>query len=231
MPDTKLSWPHLREHIRKYIWIYVIGVAACLVLTSLLWTTTRPRIPDDQSVIVYLMDQWSNPAPLDGVARDMLARGQAYDETLQQVEFQSLQYIPDDYTSSILLMTRMSVSEGDAYLASAGGMEALVNAEAFMPLDGYVAEGWLSDFNLEPYYATYENEENPDERVTTLAGLRLDGVNALFDLGAFNNEGAILCLSAGGTNPETTLKTLEIMLEDLTEGKADAATDGTEPAA
>ena len=58
-----------------------------------------------------------------------------------------------------------------------------------------------------------------------------DGVDALMDMKAFNNRGAYLCLAAGGTNPETTMKVLEIMIDDLTEDTAHAAAESTEPAA
>ena len=30
MPDTKFSLPALREHLRKYLWVYLIGIALCL---------------------------------------------------------------------------------------------------------------------------------------------------------------------------------------------------------
>lgn len=231
MPDTKITWSSLREHLRKYVWVYVVGIAVCLAITSLLWTTTAPRIPDDQSVIIYLMDTASNVDPLDDVARDMLARGQADDETLRLVEFQSLQYQADDYVSSMLLLTRMSVSEGDAYLASQAGIDALTNAQALMPLDDAVAAGWLSQYGLAPYYVPVRDEEGEETGETYLAALRLDTVDALMERSAFNNEGAFLCLSAASTNPDTVMRTLDIMLEDLTKGDAHAAAEGTEPAA
>lgn len=28
MPDTRLTWPRFREHLRKYGWIYLVGIAA-----------------------------------------------------------------------------------------------------------------------------------------------------------------------------------------------------------
>ena len=36
MPDTKFSWRALREHLRKYFWIYLIGIAVCMLGTNLL---------------------------------------------------------------------------------------------------------------------------------------------------------------------------------------------------
>ena len=52
MPDTKFSWRGLREHLRKYFWIYLLGVALCLVGTNLLWTMTRPQFSNEEVVTV-----------------------------------------------------------------------------------------------------------------------------------------------------------------------------------
>lgn len=229
MPDTKFSLPALREHLRKYLWVYLIGIAICLVGTNLLWTTTAPRPTNEENVIVFLADSYSNPAPLEGIAKDMLAETQSFDDTLKLVEFQSLQYNEGDYTSSMVLLTRLAVGEGDAFLASQAVMDALVQSEALVPLDEYVAAGWLGEYGLEPYYATWSDEES-GESYDLLAGLRLDKVEALYNMGAFYNEGAYLCVTANGGNVETTMKALETMMKDLMEGDY-AATEDTEPAA
>ena len=230
MPDTKFSWRGLREHIRKFFWIYILGIVICLVGTNLLWTTTRPRVSIEHSVTVFLADGYSDPTPLADIARDMLERTQAFDDTLEQVEFQSMMYNENDYTSSMLLVTRLSVGEGDAFLANQAAMDALASSEALEPLDDHVAGGWLAEYGLEPYYATVENPDT-GESTSFLAGLRLDSVDALAQMGAFNNEGAFLCVTNNGGNQETTMKALEYMLEDLTTEADDAATEATEPAA
>lgn len=229
MPDTKFSWSALREHLRRYLWVYVVGVVICLFGTSMLWTMTRPRPTNDQTVTVYLMDAYANPSPLDDVAADMLARTQPFDEELQVVEFQNLMYTEEDYTSSMVLLTRLAVGEGDAFLTNQAGMDALVNSQVLEPLDDYVAAGWLGDFGLEPYYVTYVDEDAGTSD-TYLAGLRLDSVSRLSEIGAFINEGAYLCVAANGGNVETTMKAIEFMLQDLTEGGY-AATEAPEPAA
>ena len=229
MPDTKFSWRRLREHIRRFFWVYAVGIAVCLVGTNLLWTTTRPRIANEHNVIVMMADAYSTDEPLRDIAADVLARTQAFDETLQEVAFQPLMYTEGDYSSSMLLVTRLSVGECDAFLASQAAMDALVGSGVLEPLDEAVASGWLGEYGLEPYYVTQEDEET-GESATFLAGLRLDGVRALNQLGAFNNEGAYLCVTTNGGNVETTMKALEFVLEDLKEAEH-AETDAAEPAA
>ena len=114
MPDTSFSWRGLREHLRRYLWIYLLGVALCLVGTGLLWTTTAPRLDYDEVITVFLADTYSNGELLNDVAADMLADAQAVDPAVKQVSFDSLLYDENEYTSGMLLVTRLAVGEGVA---------------------------------------------------------------------------------------------------------------------
>ena len=216
MPDTRLTWSRFREHLRKYGWIYLVGIAVCLVCTNLLWTTTAPRVPDDQAVVIFLADGYSNPKPLADVAEAILKRSQEYDNTLEEVEFQSLMYADPsvDYTGPMVLMARLSTGEGDAFLASQVVMDSLVNSEVLLHLDEPVKSGWMADYGLEPYYVTVTDEET-GEQDTYLAGLKIDKLAALSKAQAFNNEGAYLAVTSNGTNQETTLRALEVMVDEL----------------
>ena len=222
MPDNRLTLANLREHFRKNIAIYIAGIAVMLVLASQLWTATTPRSPTEQTVVIYLASSYFDADALSPIADDVLERTQAFDDTLRRVEFQGLQFADseDDYTSNILLMTRLSVHEGDVFLASAAAMDALVNAGGAMPLDSFLEAGWLSEYGLEPYTVTEEDEETGARR-TYVAGLRLDSVDALSELGAFNNRGAFLVLSETSDNPETARKAVEFLLDDLTRDTAE----------
>ena len=30
MPESKFTWPRLKEHLRKFFWIYLIGIVVCV---------------------------------------------------------------------------------------------------------------------------------------------------------------------------------------------------------
>ena len=216
MPETKLTIRAFLEHLRKYGAVYLIGIAACLFGTELLWTVTSPAVPAEQSVIIYLAGSYSNPEALEGIAEEMLTRGKKFDPKLKTVEFQSIPYYePDmDYSGPMVLMAKLSVGEGDAFLASKTVMDQLVAGGALLPLDGPVEEGWMNDCPLEPYYADYTDEET-GEKFTFLAGLKIDTLEALSEMGAFYNEGSTLAVAANGTNRDTTLYCLEILVHSL----------------
>ena len=225
MPDTRFSWRSLREPLRKYIWLYLLGIALGLMGAELLWTMTRPQIPNQARVNIYLAADYSNAEPLEALAPDILARVQADDPAIRQVAVESVLYNDQMYTSNMLLVTRLAVGECDAFLASPQAMEALVASDALTPLDDALAAGWMAEYGLEPYVVTTEDEES-GESSTWTAGLRLDNVNALAQMGAFDNRGAFLCVTGSGGNEAAAMKALEYLVGDLTE----ASHAGTESA-
>ena len=83
MPDTKFSLPALAEHIRKYLWVYLIGVALCLVGTGLLWTTTAPHPSIEETVVVALADSLTEACVLPDTA-EVLSAAEVPDEALLQ---------------------------------------------------------------------------------------------------------------------------------------------------
>ena len=218
MPLTGMTGARLREHLRKYIPYYLIGIVLMLVGTNLLYTTTAPRVPYEQQVLVYLADSVSYVEPMEPLAERALEYGQTVDDTLRSVEFQSMMFIDpeQDYTGSVVLTARLSLGEVDAVIACAKCAEAMAKMGAFLPLDDIAAGGWMADLGLEPWYWT--DEETGE---TALAGFCLDSVTELARMGAMNNEGAVLMVTGNGTNQETTLKVLEYIVGELKAAAAD----------
>jgi len=218
MPITKFSWPALKKHVRKFIWLYIALIIISCFLSNLLWTMTRPRVPAEKQVLIYLADAISYPEALDDIAGEMLAEGQIFDETLSEVAFESLMFAnPEmDYTSAMVLMSRLSTGEADAFIASEDAMVTIASMEAALDLTEYIEAGWLAEYNLEPVPVTIPNEET-GESISLIAALSLNNVDALSARGAIKNENAYLLITPNSTNIETTMKTLEIMIEKLME--------------
>lgn len=219
MPDTKLTWFNIKEHFRKFIWVYAVVIVAALVAGDFLWTTTTPQVPEEQRVLIYLANPWSNVAPLAPIAESALNEVKQADDTLEEVAFETLMYSDQDYTGTMLLMTRLAVGEGDAFFAGQAAMDALMKSGVCMPLEEYYESGWLKDSGLEPYYGEVIDEET-GESASHLAGFRLDSLTALRDLEAFDNQGAYLVVMSNGTNIDTTMKVLETIVRDLKEASA-----------
>lgn len=208
MPATGFS----REHFRKNALAYIAAVAAALVLTELLWTATAPRLPEGSRVLFYLAAPWSDAAPLNALSGDLLAAARERFPELQSVSFESLRFPDDldDYTGQILLMTRLSSGEGDAFLASRSAMSVLCQYGACLPLDDYWAAGWLADSGLTPCYSA-----PPEGGGRRLTGLELDGLTALKEMGVFMDDGICLAVIDNGQDPAPTLHVIERLVDAL----------------
>ena len=229
MPHTGLTWARLKEHIRKFTPIYIVGIIISLVLSSVLYTSTTPQVPDEYETLVYLVAGYSNTEKLEAMAPEVLLECQELDPELQSVEYQSMLFDDpeQDYNSMYVLLARMSVGDGDVYIADHNATQQLFGYEMGMPLDEYIADGWLSEYNLEPYYFTYEETGE-----TFVAGLKLDNFKPLVKLGIMNNQNATLIIAANGTNPENALDVIQSTFDRLTEeANNGSAAESTESAA
>lgn len=216
MPHFGLSWFRLKEHFRKFIAVYIAGMVICGIMSNIFFTATEPKTPIEQEVLIYLADSYTVSGNLDGVAAEMLAYGQQTDPTLLEIDFEDLQYSDpnEDYYSSMILMTRLALNEGDAFLANKFCAEQMMMQDYYLPLDDYLANGWLEGLDLEPVeYTSLETGE------THIAGLRLDNVTALADpLGAYSPGEAVLIITPVSTNLETSMNVIEHMLINMLEG-------------
>lgn len=229
MPLKGLSGKRIREHLRKYSPVYIIGVVIMLLLSDILYTSTRPQTPDDQEVLVYLVDTYCQAEILDDLCADALAYGAETDDRLLSVQAQTISYNEEDYTSAMVLVARMSVGDGDAYITNATALASMAANGVCLPLDEWVEAGWLEDLGVEPYYYT-ETDDSTGEETTYIAALKLTGVSKLWEDGIVLSNEMYLVIAANGTNVGTTKDVVEYMLESIAEGTyAPAASE--EPAA
>lgn len=221
MPDTKLNMQNIRDHLRKFGVVYVVLIVVAAVLTSLLWTMTAPVIPDDERILIYLADEYSNVEPLEPYREKLLARAQAVDPNIRDVTFESLRYTDpeEDYTGVMVLMTRLAAGEGDLFLAGTDAMAALVQSGVCMDLEPLWQGGWLK--SLEPYYADY-TDTTTGKTTHLLAGVKLDPLNALLELRAFQNAGACLALPVNSPNIEAASAVAEELASLMKEANPDA---------
>lgn len=227
MPHFGLSWFRIKEHFRKFFGIYIAGFIVCGMLSNILYTSTAPKTPIEQEVLIYVADSYTSTSQLDHVAEEMLAYGQTKDETLLEIDFEDMQFSDpeQDYYSSMVLVTRLALCEGDAFIASSFCTDSLLKHEVYLPLDEYLANGWLEGLDLEPL--TYTSETTGE---TCIAGIKLDNVTALAELGAISNNGTALMIMYNSTNLETTLDVIDHMLRGMMEGNY-AHAESMQPAA
>lgn len=209
MPDTKLTWKGLLEHLRKYLWFYILGSVLTVVLSDLLYAMVSPRTPQEKVVRFYVVDEYTEFGAFDPFAEQILTNFQEEGQDIIEVAFDSINYadMESDYQSSMLLTLRMAGGDGDIYLCNRKGYEYICGAEVAMALDSYLADGWLSDMELTT--AAYDDEENG---VSYTAAIVLDDGAKLWNMG-FYSDTLYISLAANSTNPETSMMAIEDFLE------------------
>lgn len=214
MPDTRLTLENLRAHLRRYGLVYIVAVAAALILSNLLWTVTAPRVAENRRIVILLADAWTDDQPLRPLTEALLSAAQSVDPDMETVEFESLIFSdPEaDYTGPMVLMTRLATGEGDIFLAGPGAMATLVQAGACLDLREIRAAGHLT--GLEPCIV---DSTDPETGAVTrqVAGLHLDTLRALEDMGVMEAAGACLALSANSPKTEAAVAVAQALIDAL----------------
>lgn len=216
MPLTGLTFARLKENIRKYAVVYIAGIIVCLLLSDIVYTSTRPMVPAEREVMTYVVDYLPNVDPLADLAAQTLAELQPQDETLESVVFYNLMFNDpeQDYNSAMLLMTRMAAADCDIYIASNVGLQYLINSGICLPLEEYLESGWMEGLDLHPITCI-----DPETETSFIGALSLDKVEALDELGVMTSiEGSGLVIAANGTNQASSMKAAETMIRTLMEG-------------
>ncbi|MCQ2438041.1 MAG: hypothetical protein MJ099_06565 [Clostridia bacterium] len=206
MPLKGMTLARLKEHLRKTAVIYIAGIILMCLLGNIIFISTRPQTPYDREVLIYVTDPLAFTFDLEPLNESLLEAGKAADDRLSVVRFEQINYgdPESDYTAYILLMTRMSLGEGDIWLLNGEAAEYLMKTDIFLPLDEV-----LADTGLEPYYYTNEAGE------THFAGLCLDTLPVLDDLCGLQSRGGVLAIYGQTDNLDATLAAARALIEEL----------------
>lgn len=198
MPDTKFSLPRLREHLRKWWIFYVVGLALICFLNNLVFTMTRPQVPEENTVRIMLLNVYAEQEATEARADELLSELQAQERPVELVQFESLLGTGDQY-SDMVVVVKLASGYSDLFITDDAGFESLSIKGACLPLDDVVSAD-------DSRAIRYTDEETGE---TYIAGIRVK----LADPDLFHCEEAILIVSAGGTNPEDSLAAMDLLID------------------
>jgi len=121
----------------------------------------------------------------------------------------------------MVLATRLSTCEADALICNESALANLQGSEAALDLQPYLDAGWLEGLDVEPHtLEIYDFELDgtiKDVLGSYTGAIKLDNVDGLYKNGVMDNTGAYLVITNNGTNIETTLETIDVMMRALME--------------
>lgn len=128
MPETKITWQRLRDHFRRRWIAYLAGAIALVFLNNLVYTVTRPRVSEDETLKLMLLN-----TDLDLPEADLQAA--AAHLGFKAVETEPL-VLSEDATGEMLLAVQIMGGYGDIYIADDAAYHLLLARNACM--DGSV---------------------------------------------------------------------------------------------
>lgn len=195
MPETGLSPNRIREHLRKRWYLYLAGALLVCLLNNLIYTVTRPRVPERALLHVMLVNEDAPDSELERLEQALLAAAQAAEPDVRAVELEPLQYLGEsDAGSNILLATKFAAGGADLYIADEAGYEVMA------------ARGFCAALDAENLPGA---ELLTDPETGERCAVRLDA-GAIFG----DAEGEIyLFVSAGADNPAAARSALKILTD------------------
>lgn len=123
MPEGRITRQRVKDHFRRLWAVYLAGIVALCFLNHLVFTMTRPGYSDDETLKIMLLNAdiaIEEEAMLERVAHLGFRR----------VETVELNFVPENETSRMLLITQLVAGYGDIYLTDEAGLAALNERDA-----------------------------------------------------------------------------------------------------
>lgn len=137
MPEKGNLKEKLAGHLRRCGVIYVAGIVALVLLNNLIFTMTRPRVPENETVRVMAINQYADFSQQE---KEWLKKVHAADETVRALEFETIWYDSEQYEMSMAMPIKLMAGGYDLLIADEIGFEALLTFGAFRPLDEYLGD-------------------------------------------------------------------------------------------
>ena len=187
----------LAAHLRRCGWIYIAGIVALVFLNNMIYTMTRPRVPEENTVRVMMVNQ---DADFSRQGKEWLADVQAADESVLSLEFESIPYDSERYETGMAMPVKLMAGGYDLLIADEVGFGAMVSFGALAPLEDY-----LEETDAERVEVT-----NAETGETFVGALRMDFLGM---------EDVYVALSVNSENPESTWTAFKVLREMKGEAK------------
>lgn len=137
MPEKKLTRAKLGAHLRRCGLIYLAGAIALIFLNNLIFTMTRPRVPDEETVRVMVVNQ---NADFTQQKQALYEAVHAADETVRALDFEVMWYDSDQYELGMAMPVKLMAGGYDLLVGDEKGFDGMRLMGALAPLDDYLSD-------------------------------------------------------------------------------------------
>lgn len=231
MPNTRITRQKWKDHFSYAKKAYIIGILIAMGVASLIYSVTRYQAPNERAVQIALVDSYTAPEKLDEIVPALLKAGQAFDDTLEEVQFLSITYSGDgntDYEGAQVYMVQVYAGDNDIFIENETMMNELIDQSYCVPLDTF--EGFESFMSRHPevkvlYAVPGANQEDGDEDVNEDEempaqeprpyALDVSTLTGFAERGALNMKDKYAAVVIMSKNQETSFEVLSAMFDAL----------------
>ena len=126
---TTVNAGSLKNHFTYSWWKYILVLLAGTFLVNLLFTVTRPKIPEDKRIDLYVIgyaDQDKLNAWLEDVRQENFPELESVSSAVS---------VPDEAYGAMIVTTYFAAQEGDLYLLPRDQFLTYSATGAFVPLE------------------------------------------------------------------------------------------------
>ncbi|MBR3927538.1 MAG: hypothetical protein IKJ65_00895 [Clostridia bacterium] len=223
MPNTKITLQKWKDHYSYAKKVYIVGALLAAGLASLIFAVTRYVPPNERAVIIQMVDTYADPAKMNADIPELLAAGQEYDTSLEEVSFLTIAYTgDDDYEGSQVYTVQVYAGDNDIYFQNDILTQRMINegyALALEYLEGFDAfSEKYSDYII--WEAIEEDDEEKDEDEEQTAepeehaySVDISALLGINQRGAYDVRGKYALIAINSENANTCFKVLSEMFD------------------
>lgn len=227
MPNTRITRQKWKDHFSYAKKAYIFGILLALGAASLIFSVTRYQAPNERAVQIALVDSYTAPEKLDEIVPALLKAGQAFDDTLEEVQFLSIAYSGDgnaDYEGAQVYMVQVYAGDNDIFIENETMMNELIDQNYCVPLDTF--EGFEDFVSRHPevkvLYAVPGGEQTDEEADEDAVveeprpyALDVSTLTGFAERGALNMKDKYAAVVIMSKNRETSFEVLSAMFDVL----------------
>lgn len=220
MPNTRITLQKWKDHYAYAKKVYIIGALLAAACASLIFAVTRYVPPNERAVTIQMVDTYADTTKMDEDIPAMLAAGQEYDASLEEISFLTISYVGDDnYEGSQVYTVQVYAGENDVYFQNEVLTQRMVNEGYAMPLE------YMDGFDaFEEKYGEYilwqaiekDEEEDEDDTLDYEQHAYCVDISALLGInqrGAFDVRGKYALIAINSENANTCFHVLSDMFD------------------
>ncbi|MDD3840184.1 MAG: hypothetical protein PHP06_06380 [Clostridia bacterium] len=205
MKSLLFDMERLKNHFYYDWWKYIVGIIATFIIWSFIATVTRPQVPPEKKLDVYLVGSITYQDELEELSEKMLEDF----PDLEEINFLPIQYKgEEDIYGRQKIFVLLGARSGDLFAFSEQDYKEIAGQGAFVNLDPFIDRGVIEDNTDYQRYRLYADQESEKH----LYGIPLEDIT-IFDNTSYSYKDKVISVVGYSQNKDNAIKFLKWLIE------------------